>query len=156
MIGDVRPALAEDVAAIAGAARPEDVAELWASSRSTPATCMGFGLRYGDQTWTGTLDDAPVCMFGSVPASMLGRIGVPWMVGTTGLRPMRAQKALLQASRPALDAMFTRYDALANVVDERNAAAQRWLRWLGFEVAAEPIHYGPDRRLFRGFVMRRN
>lgn len=116
---------------------------------------MRIGLRYSDEAWTGVIDGEPVCMFGAVPASMLGGKGVPWMVGTTRLNEMHAQKALLRESRPALKAMISRYDVLANVVDDRNEAAKRWLRWLGFTVSDEIVLVGPDRQAFRNFEIRR-
>lgn len=155
MISCVRPAVAGDVGAIAERVRPADVAELWASNRTTAADCMAFGMRYSDMAMTGVFDGAPVCMFGAVPASLLGMIGVPWMVGTTALDRLAVQKALLRESRGAVSEMLTRYDVLKNVVDDRNKAAQRWLRWLGFTVDADVTPYGPDRLPFRGFEIRR-
>lgn len=150
----VRQSVPADAEAIVASLRPADAAELWASNRTTGAECMAFGMRYGDQSWAGTVDGEPVCMFGVVPASLLGRVGVPWMVGTTAMDRLRVQKALLHESRPALQAMFSRYDVLANVVDARNAAAIRWLRWLGFTVSDEAVPYGPDRQPFHTFHMR--
>ena len=150
----VRPALPEDVAIIAASLRAADAVELWASNRTTGTECMAFGMRYSDRAWTGTVDGVPVAMFGAVPSSMLGRIGVPWMVGTTALDRLRAQKALLRESKPALSGMISRYDTLANVVDARNGAAIRWLRWIGFDVLPDPMPYGPDRLPFHPFILR--
>ena len=92
-------------------------------------------------------------MFGAVPASLLGGVGVPWMVGTTALNRMRGQKALLRASRATIAGLSARYDVLANMVDARNGAAIRWLRWLGFDVLP-PIPHGPDRLPFHPFILR--
>lgn len=156
MTAAIRPAEQADIGVIAASLRPADAAELWASNRTTGAECMAFGLRFSDQAWTGTIDGEPVCMFGAVPASLLGGVGVPWMVGTTELDMLRAQKALLRESRAALDAMLARYDVLENLVDDRNKAAHRWLRWLGFTVDDKTIQHGPDRLAFRRFKIRRN
>lgn len=156
MTGSVRPAEAGDVEWIAQNVRQADVAELWASNRTTATDCMAFGMRHSDQALTGTFDGEPVCMFGAVPASLLGRVGVPWMVGTTALDSLAVQKALLRESRIAVSDMLTRYDVLKNVVDDRNASAKRWLRWLGFTLDSTASPYGPDRQLFRGFEIWRN
>ncbi len=70
--------------------------------------------------------DVPVCMFGATPYSILGGIGTPWMVGSTGLNPFAVQKELLRLSRPALARMQQAFPSmLFNVVDQRNEAAQR-------------------------------
>lgn len=147
----LRPAAPEDVAIIAAGCRAEDVAELWASCRITPERCMADGMRF--ETVTAELDGVPVCMFGIVPMSWLGGVGVPWMVGTDGMRAFRAQRELLRLSRPALEALAARYDHLVNWVDARNTASVRWLGWLGFKIhAAEP--FGPDRIPFHRFDRR--
>lgn len=113
---------------------------------------MRFGLKHsGSVAWTGTIDDVPVCMFGAVALSLLTRSGVPWMVGSTELD--RHAVALVRRSRPAVATMRDVYHSLANLVDARNIAAIRWLRWCGFTVFEEPIIHGPDRLPFHPFVM---
>lgn len=93
----------------------------------------------------------PVCMFGATPYSILGGIGTPWMVGSTGLDPLSVQKELLRLSRPALARMQMAFPSmLFNVVDQRNEAAQRWLHWLGFHFLA-PVPVGPDSAPFLPF-----
>jgi len=92
-----------------------------------------------------------VCMFGATPYSILGGIGTPWMVGSTGLNPLSVQKELLRLSRPALARMQQAFPSmLFNVVDQRNEAAQRWLHWLGFHFLA-PVPVGPDSAPFLPF-----
>ena len=148
----VRQAEEGDIAVIAADPRAEDVAELWACGRVTPEEAMRFGLRHGGgECWVGTVDGVPVCMFGAVPASLLSRAGVPWMVGADELD--RHALALVRRSKPAISAMKAVYDSLANVVDARNTSAIRWLRWCGFTVADEPMIYGPDRLPFHPFSM---
>lgn len=145
------PAQAEHIDAIAARARPQDVAELWAVARTTPAEAMARGLATTADACTALLDGQPVAMFGASPYSILGGIGTPWMIGTTDLRRWSAQKELLRVAAPAVDQMQARFQALLfNVVDARNHAAQRWLRWLGFRFLA-PVPVGPDGLAFIPF-----
>lgn len=152
MRAQVVPAELEHVEPIVANARPADVAELWAIARATPRQCLEHGLRASVPALTALIDDAPVAMWGVTPASILGGIGAPWMVGTTALDSFAAQKDLLRLSRPGVAQMRALFPVLINVVDERNAAAHRWLRWLGFTLG-EPLPMGPDRLPFRAFYL---
>lgn len=151
MRAELVPAQVEHIEAIAARARPQDVAELWAVARTTPAEAMTRGLAGSADACTALLGGAPVAMFGATPYSILGGIGTPWMVGTTDLRRWSAQKELLRVAAPAVAQMQARFPALLfNVVDQRNTAAQRWLRWLGF-VLIDPVPVGPDGLAFIPF-----
>ena len=138
------------VDAIAANARQADVEELWAQARATPAEAMRRGMKLTASARTGLVDDVPVCMFGVTPYSILRGQGVPWMVGSNALDRLSVQKALLVQSRIAIAEMWDSYTLLFNTVDDRNAAAKRWLAWLGFTLL-EPITCGPDRIAFRPF-----
>lgn len=130
------------VAAIAAAARPADVAELWAQSRATPADCMTLGLAFGARAYTALLDGEPVAMFGVSAGDAPGE-GCPWMVGTTALATLRARKDVLRISRAAIAEFQSLFPVLRNAVDARNTTAIAWLRWLGFTVGTpEPIGVG--------------
>jgi hypothetical protein len=137
---------------IAEHARQADIDELWAASHSTPLQVLEFGMAYGSPVVTGLWDGVPVCMFGVMPLSVLGAIGAPWMVGTSDID--RLQVPFLRRSRPYLAAMRERYDVLVNNVDDRNEAAKRWLRWIGFTLG-DPVPHGPDGVPFRPFHWRR-
>jgi hypothetical protein len=139
------------VALIASRARRADRDELWAASRMTPAEALLYGMAEGN-AFTGIVEGEPVCMFGIVRANVLGGLGVPWLVGTDGIE--RNARAFLRESRPVFDALRTGYHTLANHVDERNAVAHRWLRWLGFTLL-QPEPHGPDGLPFRPFYWRR-
>lgn len=151
----VVPASAEHIAPIAGDARAADTVELWAQARTTPEDAMRRGMKLSALVFTGLIDDAPVCMFGATPYSMLAGQGVAWMVGSNGLNPLRAQKALLRESKQALGVLLKRYPLLFNAVDDRNEATKRWLRWMG-AVFLEPVPIGHDGELFRPFFIKGN
>lgn len=143
------PAQAAHVAAIAAAVRAQDAAELAAGWNATPEQCMHYGLRF--VAFTGLVDDAPVCMFGVTPFSVLAREGVPWMVGTVALEQLSVEKALLRHARGEFAHLRAGYARLFNVVDDANAAGKRWLAWLGFQMG-EPFPFG--RGTFRCFEWR--
>lgn len=142
------PAMQSHVGPIAANVRPADRAELWAGFRATPVDCMRAGLRHHART--ALIDGVPVCMFGVVPYSILQRQGVPWMVATSALDSLSASKDLLRHSRAEFATMRRGFTLLFNAVDDRNEAAKRWLRWLGFDLD-EPFAHGPDGVSFRMF-----
>ena len=152
MIADVVLAEPQDVDIIARDARAADVRELWLLARATPAQCLRYGLKHSRSAFTGRINRVPVCMFGATPYSEMGGIGVPWMVTSTGLDSLGAQKALLRHSRPGVDELRRQYPVLVNVVHEGNAAAIRWLRWCGFKIHPAQA-MGPDKAMFHPFVL---
>lgn len=145
------PATWEHVGVVAAAMRAADVAEVWASSRSTPYEALKHGMDTSSLVWTGTIDDEPICIFGVAPLSLLGGIGVPWLLGTDAVE--RHQRIFLRHCRPVVADMLSVYNHLVNFVDERNTVSQRWLRWLGFALD-EPEPFGPDGLPFRRFQLR--
>lgn len=138
---------------VARAMRQADRDEIWASSRSLPVEALVGGFNGSSHVWTGLVGGEPICMFGVAPVSLLSGAGRPWMLGTDGVE--RHQVAFLRRCRPCVAAMRSVYDSLENWVDERNAVAHRWLRWLGFRLE-DPQPWGVDGELFRRFEWRRD
>ena len=128
----LRPLREGDLAAVAANARPADVAEMAALGLSFD-DALATSVARSDWTAVGIVDDEPVCVFGVAPGSLLGGIGVPWMLGTRALDRRDVQVPFLRTSRRVVDAMLATYPRLSNIVDARNALAIRWLGWLGFE-----------------------
>jgi hypothetical protein len=117
---------------IADAPREADVAEL-AALGTDPLQAMFQGIKASVEPMTGFVGGRPVCMFGASPFSILGGIGVPWLIGSAAMDSMTAHKALLRESRRAFARMRRQFPVLLfNAVDDRNEAAKRWLAWLGF------------------------
>lgn len=131
--------------------RQADIDELWAANRVTPEYALTHGIRVSSDAWTGMVDGQPVCVFGVAPASMLGSIGVPWMVGTSEID--RHAKAFLRRNKAYVDRMSGLYNYLVNYVDARNLRAIGWLKWLGFEIY-EAAPHGVDGLPFHRFEMR--
>lgn len=96
------------------------------------------------------IDGKVVAVFGDTVHSVLGRVGVPWLISTVHVD--KYPRAFLQVCKPEVAEMLTRHGELINYVDARNVTAIRWLSWLGFEFGpAEP--YGPLGMLFQPFRM---
>lgn len=136
---EVVPATNDHAAYIDAHVRPGDRAELWAACLHRPVAVMERGIFYSDEALTALLDGVPFCMWGIVPDSFIGNVGIPWLVGTTAMDKHAA--AFLRRTKPLLSQMFQKYDKLQNYVDVRNTKAIEWLRWLGFKFA-EPEPYG--------------
>ena len=149
------PATKEHARAIAAHPRAADLAELWASSRSTPLDAMMRGMERTAEPWTAIYKGRPACMFGASPFSIMGGMGAAWMIGSSVLNQCGAQKDLLRLSEPVVEYMQDQFpNLLYNFVDQRNIAAIRWLRWLGFQFS-DPIPYGVDGLPFLPFYRRR-
>ena len=148
---EIVPAAAEHIPAIAANVRAADREELWAAGCRSPLDCMRHGLDYSDKAWTGLMDGEPVCMFGCVPASILGNTGRPWLVGTKLLD--RHPLVFLRRCKGHVREMAERFDRLENYVDARNLRAMAWLAWLGFDIC-EQVRTGPYGRAFFRFEMR--
>ena len=152
MIVTIEPATIEHAIAIAADVRAPDVAEIWASSRQVPERAMISGIKYSEQAMTGLVDGEPVCMWGVVNDSLVGRIGIPWMIGTSKLDKY-ARLFLRECRKPQLE-MFSGYGMLMNYVDARNTRAIKWLRFMGFEIEPEPIPYGLSGLPFHKFTLK--
>jgi hypothetical protein len=148
------PATAEHIPAIAADLREADREELRAVGCMDPLDCMFHGLAHSEKAWTGLIDEEPVCMFGAVPASILGNVGRPWMVGTNRLDKHPLVFLRRCKREGCLGEMRERFDVLTNYVDVRNTRAIEWLMWLGFDVRFEPVRIGPYKMPFLRFEMR--
>lgn len=149
----VIPARLEHVEPMLPIIRQADIDELWAANRVSPAYALRRGIACSTLSWTGTVDGRPVCIFGVAPASLLGSVGVPWMIGTQEIDSHA--KAFLRRNKAYVEHMAELYNYLVNFVDARNTRAIGWLKWLGFTILEAKPH-GPDGLPFHRFEMRAN
>lgn len=111
--------------------RQTDVDELWTLTRTRPREVLERSLRVSGEVHVGFDDGEPVAVFGTATAA-IGRVGVPWLLGTDKLttRPLRFMR---WAKRYVAHIRAT-HTELRNVVDAANVPSIRFLEALGFEV----------------------
>lgn len=129
--------------------RAEDRAEMAAMS-GKPDTeeerleaLLGLLGRSRGLAKAGFYDGQLVNVWGVISRTVLSTTGHPWMVTSdlATLRPVR--RAMAHRCRAAfLDCIPSHVSELWNVVDVRNGAAIRWLKWLNFQFDPEPIEHG--------------
>ena len=141
----------DHIAPIAQTMRSADCYEVWASSLSRPDEALKASLDLSPLAWTALVDDRPICMFGAAAVSTLSKRAIPWFLASTEIE--RHKRDFLQLSQGQLQAMLAQFPILANYVDARNAAAIRWLKWMGFTLKPATPH-GPFNLPFHPFEMR--
>ncbi|WP_095110440.1 phage protein Gp13 family protein [Pseudomonas sp. Irchel 3E20] len=152
MAAEVLPVSVEDVPAILLIVRQADVDEI------TEALGIPMERALIDAV-TGSLnarkivvDGEVVAVFGDAIHSILGSVGVPWLISTIHVE--KHARAFLKVCKPEVQGMLTRHRHLMNYVDARNTSAIRWLKWLGFDFG-EAAPYGARRFLFYQFTLNR-
>ncbi|MBA4359810.1 MAG: hypothetical protein C0411_03645 [Pseudomonas sp.] len=146
------PVTAEDVATILPIVRQADIDEI--------TEALGIPMeRALMEAITGSLnakkivvEGMVVAVFGDATYSILGSVGVPWLISTVHVE--RHARAFLKVCKPEVQGMLTRHHHLINYVDARNTSAIRWLKWLGFTFGPA-VPYGARRFPFHPFTLNR-
>lgn len=129
------PATEGDARELARLLRAEDRLEVVALGLD-PVDGLLQSLTGAREAWTYRADGRIVCMAGITPLSLIGRTGIPWLLGSELVVPHR--RTFMVETRRMVTHWLTLFDVLRNVVDARYEAAIRWLIWLGFEIG-EPF-----------------
>lgn len=129
------PATEDDARELAPLLRTEDRAEVLALGLE-PVDGLLQSLAAAREAWTWRDDGRIICMAGVAPLSLIGSTGVPWLLGSPLVVAHR--RAFMVETRRMVAHWLRMFGVLRNVVDDRYAAAHRWLRWLGFEIG-EPF-----------------
>jgi len=119
--------------------RTSDAFEIAASGKENFSSAVLSSFEGSRDTWVGTADGLPVCIFGLWVPSLISTTGYPWFYGSNAMRGH--ELAFLRRCRPVVAAMASRYDELRNWVDARNKPAIQWLKWIGFEVSDEIVRF---------------
>ncbi len=131
--------------------RQADLDEIWALGHSLPMDSLKAALAGAGPVFTGLADGRVMCMFGVGHASLVSRVGIPWML--TSYEIEKHGKQFLVFSRRYIErCVKPDFDYLYNLVDERNTVAVEWLRWLGFKIH-DPQPAGPDQQPFHLFTL---
>lgn len=146
---DIVPATIEHARALD--IRQPDIDEMQALGFPDANVALVNCVRSSTYAWTGFINGEMAAIFGVSPASIMGGVGYPWLLGSGVI--VRHPISFLRPCQPYINRMAGCYDVLHNYVDDRNRHAIKWLRWLGFEVG-EPMAYGPLGMPFRHFEMR--
>ena len=131
----------EHIEPIASNMRDGDVLEIWLAGHRTPHQAMQEGFESSVKAWTIMEDGVPIGMFGVSSVSILGNVGVPWLLGTDEMLKVRRQ--FVRESMRYLAEAHRLYPRLVNFVHAGNVPSLRWLMWMGFDFDG-PIEAGPD------------
>lgn len=142
----------DDIATIEPLVRQADRDEITEALGIPMVDALRDGIRDSRKASKIVVDGLVVAVFGDASFSLLGGLGVPWLISTIHVE--RYPKAFLTVCKPEVAEMLTRHAELINFVDVRNTVAIRWLKWLGFQFD-DPAPYGPRGMLFQRFWMRR-
>lgn len=146
----VRPA---DVAALAANMRPEDAAEVLASSGLAPLPAIIASVKHSEHSWTLLIDGEVAAIFGAHRHPTLTDGAFVWALTSTVVD--RHRKTFARISRDVLRILLDHYPYLENAVDGRYLAAIRWIRWLGGYIAKEGAPFGRAGLPFHHFHFRR-
>lgn len=149
---DVLPLTLDDIDAIEPLVRQADRDEITEALGIPMREALTDGIQQSLKASMIVVDGHVVAVFGDAAFSLLGGLGVPWLISTVHVE--RFPRAFLAVCKPEVAEMLTRHAELINYVDVRNTVAIRWLRWLGFQFD-DPEPYGPKGMLFQRFWMRR-
>lgn len=149
---DVLPVTVDEVPAITRIVRQADIDEITEALGIPMERALYEAVQGSLNARKIVVNGEVVAVFGDAVYSLLGSVGVPWLISTIHVE--KHAKAFLKVCKPEVQGMLTRHQNLLNYVDVRNTAAIRWLKWLGFSFGpAAP--YGARRFLFHPFTMNR-
>lgn len=122
--------------ALASVMRAEDIAEAWAWSLKPPLEALLYSMESSAIAWTALIDGEVASIFGVGPSAMDVEKGVVWHL--SGSVVDKHPIAYARVCRPVVWKLLEVFPTLVNAVDGRYEKAQRWLRWLGFQLG-EPF-----------------
>lgn len=152
MAAEVLPVSVEDVPAILLIVRQADVDEITEALGIPMERALIDAVTGSLNARKIVIDGEVVAVFGDAIHSILGSVGVPWLISTIHVE--KHARAFLKVCKPEVQGMLTRHRHLMNYVDARNTSAIRWLKWLGFDFG-EAAPYGARRFLFYQFTLNR-
>ncbi|WP_461521171.1 hypothetical protein [Porticoccus sp.] len=144
------PASEELIRYVADNMRAQDVVEVSASGGHSPFEALDYSVQGSGYSTVAVIGGEPVAVFGLALRGILGRTGVPWMLGTDGVS--RRRRVFAPKSREVIEEMLSITPYLYNYAHVGNTVSIRWLKWLGFEFE-DAAPYGVRGELFHRFYM---
>lgn len=141
----------DDIIDAAPRMREADVLEVRASAGCTPVEALVRSMMASENAWCVTVEGRPEILFGVVRLSLFPSAGCPWLLGTDVIT--RRPHLFFALGNEVIALLGAKYSMLRNAVDDRNEAAKRWLRRMGFTLH-EPRPMGWEGRPFRLFERR--
>ena len=99
----------------------------------TPLQAMQDGLRQSSHAYAAYSNGLPICMWGVAPQSLLGGVGVLWVIPTCYV--CRYRVGFVRASKHVLGKMLKDYRTLLCWIHESEFEEMRWMQWLGYQFA---------------------
>lgn len=121
----------ELLASVAARMCQDDRDELQATSGHSPEVALRESVAHSHVAKVACWDGEPHAVFGLAPYQYDDTLGVPWLLGTDGIRSNTRE--FLADSRRWIADWAPHYAALFNLVHADHVRAQRWLMWLGFD-----------------------
>lgn len=149
---EVLPVSIDDIAQILPIVRQADIDEITEALGIPMEQALHDAITGSLNAKQIVVDGKVVAVFGDAVHSILGSIGVPWLISTVYVE--QHARAFLKVCKPEVHGMLTRHQHLVNYVDARNTSAIRWLKWLGFDFGPA-VPYGARRFLFHSFTLNR-
>lgn len=150
----LREATPDDARNLSPRLRDQDVAEIQASSGSSPLAALLRGVEISQWAYAVELEGEVVALFGvaeMAPESATYRVGVPWLLGSDAFFQEVGTFRLHRQAIRWLRRMHDDFPHLLNLVDCRNVDSIQWLSRLGFEFTALHPRYGAGHHPFIQF-----
>lgn len=150
-----RRVLRSDVAYVAHNMREIDIREVLLLKGMPPYE--GLSDCVANARWSMTMaigqgfSAEPIAIFGVTPATVMGQIGRPWLLGTDGFGRKNA-RPIVESTRTMVDLMHAEFPVLQNWAHVDNTLALRWLQWAGFSLGEETLFEGERFVEFRSVV----
>jgi len=139
-----------DAELLAAAMRPADLAEVRACGHG-PLEAARRSVAQSVLCWSAFADGELACILGVAPISLVSGIGSPWMLGTPTLDAHH--RVLVRLTPRYIATMLKAFPHLVNHVHAANTTSVRWLRRIGFTLAA-PAPFGALGEPFHRFEMK--
>ncbi len=149
-----RPAKWSDVEQLAPILRPEDTAELYASTGMSPLGALMEGYKWSQEchVFTHPDDGGVIGLFGVGAQEEAPWLGVVWAVASP--RILDIKEHLTVTHKAFMAKWHERWPILGNYIDERNTLHIKWIKRMGYVLGTRVEHYGFEQRPFYAFTHR--